>query len=333
MRNQIMKPKTRTKWTEEEIKILRENYDKLPYREIEKLLPNHNRTTINRKANMMGLYKVSEYYREAQKNRNKNEFKYAGVTYKKDPVKFFTEETPEKYYVLGFIVGDGNITKSILSIGLQKDDLGHLQKISNTILGENIARIKETHPKDKKNPGKRTLREVAYFCINNKEVVQILNDLGIHENKTFTVDPRTIKIPEEYELNFLLGLIDADGCVHNHVGKTNAEGFRNNIQLGIIGNPYVISWCQEIFTKYTGFIQTIAYPPAYKENKKICTIKITNLRCEEFLKIVYEKNPNLYLDRKRDLYMNFMKWKYFTHKYMKSPRTYTRHVKAKNQVW
>lgn len=59
---------------------------------------------------------------------------------------------------------------------------------------------------------------------------------------------------------------------------------------------------------------------------------MTNLRCEEFLKILYEKNSDLYLDRKRELYIKFEQSKEFMRKY-KTLRPYTRHVKAKNQVW
>lgn len=301
-----MKQKIRVPWTDEELIILKEKYKDTKSRELEKLLPMHSRKAIIYKANSLGIYKVSEYFLEAQRNRKKTKHIISNRIYKNDPIKFFESETREKYYVLGFITGDGNVTGNTLSIKLQKGDFDHLQKISKFIIGEDDVIIKESHEKDKKNPGTRKLYQSSYFGITNKNLVSLLNKFGIVENKTFIVDPLDANIPEEFELNYLMGIIDSDGCISRYTSKEYAKRKRDVLYLTIVGNPYVIGWCNNIINKYIDSLRFIQYPKIYKENKKICSISYTYQKVIDILSILYKENIDLCLDRKYQVFKKYI---------------------------
>jgi hypothetical protein len=107
-----MKPQI---WTEEEVKILKENYGKIPYKEIQKLIPNHPFSAIQGKINSLGI-----------SNREIARLLKVKFPSVKKTV-FFDEnffEVPNllNCYWAGFIAADGNISKNNKKFSIQIGD-------------------------------------------------------------------------------------------------------------------------------------------------------------------------------------------------------------------
>jgi hypothetical protein len=116
---------------------------------------------------------------------------------------FFNKiDSPEKAYILGFILGDGHLTKKVLEITLALNDLEVLKYISNNI-GGNI-RIDKTFNREKKRFPRCRL------TIGNKPILRNLNMLF----GGFLKEDRHIPIiKKSLEKYLVLGFFDAEGCI------------------------------------------------------------------------------------------------------------------------
>ena len=107
----------------------------------------------------------------------------------------------EKAYWLGWIISDGAITnqpdksKFALELTLKKED----EKILH-LLESDLGVINKVYPS-----GEKYIR----FSLGSKEIVSDLQQLGITQNKTFTVQIPTFD--KQYNSAFLRGLFDGDG--------------------------------------------------------------------------------------------------------------------------
>lgn len=112
---------------------------------------------------------------------------------------YFKELNNETAYWLGFIYTDGNVTRTTLNIGLQKRDLGHLEKFTRSI---------ESDKKIYYNASSNSYN----LTINSPIMTNDLREIGLYENKS-----KTIKFPEsiseEYLHDFIRGVIDGDGSI------------------------------------------------------------------------------------------------------------------------
>ncbi len=115
--------------------------------------------------------------------------------------KFFRTWSSDMAYVLGFILTDGNISGS--SVAIAQKDADILEDIKR-VMGA-------THPiKRRSNNGNS---HIYTLTISRKSVVEDLRALGITENKSLTVDMP--EVPEEYQSDFIRGVIDGDGWVQD----------------------------------------------------------------------------------------------------------------------
>ena len=114
-------------------------------------------------------------------------------------------ESPAKYYWLGFIAGDGNIAKkeARLRIELKTDDIEHLKKF-NEFMGSN-------------SPLVERVNNVGCHCvclsINSAELKRYLAQYNLIPAKTLSFTIPEDKIPKEYLYDFIRGLHDSDGSL------------------------------------------------------------------------------------------------------------------------
>lgn len=118
-----------------------------------------------------------------------------------------------KYYWLGFIAGDGSVQEQgrRLRIELKNDDLDVLKKFK--IFMESNANITSRI----NNQG----CECSKIDINSIELGKYLAEYNIIPNKTETFEIPVDKIPKEYIMDFMRGLMDADGCIHIRKERNN----------------------------------------------------------------------------------------------------------------
>src|SRR3990167_2030318 len=126
--------------------------------------------------------------------------------------------TEEKAYWLGFFSADGSIhSGNRLEIGLNIDDIEHLEKFKKSIKSNHEIKIKNKFCK-KKN-------KTYYGCrimFRSKPMKLALNKVGIFKNKTYNLKPYD-EINSDLVRHYLRGLIDGDGCLslkHHQIGLT-----------------------------------------------------------------------------------------------------------------
>ena len=110
-----------TRWTNEEIEFLKNNYQDKSYKEIGEYL-GRKEQAIRSKLHYLGL---------------KKDIHHCNYDY------FEIIDTEDKAYWLGFIYADGNINKAknTLTINLQGKDNGHLAKLNKCIGGNYSVKV------------------------------------------------------------------------------------------------------------------------------------------------------------------------------------------------
>lgn len=122
--------------------------------------------------------------------------------------------TEAKAYWLGFILGDGSLSKYSLRMELHKRDRDHLEKLS-LFIGGNY-------------PIYETRKECLLMAFNSKAFVEKMRQY-IPKDKTYRLGHRPI-ISDKLLLHFYRGILDSDGWIVEHKLKTCVQhefGFCN----------------------------------------------------------------------------------------------------------
>lgn len=141
--------------------------------------------------------------------------------------KFYNEnffekiDSEEKAYFLGFISADGAIINDPkkhrykVVIKLHEKDYSILEKLIESIDGE--MEIWKSKTKD-----------TAEVGFSGKKIIKDLENLGLHQNKTFTI--KYPEIDEKLERHFLRGYFDGDGCIRVSKDKRD-ESKRGDLRI------------------------------------------------------------------------------------------------------
>lgn len=139
--------------------------------------------------------------------------------------------SPEKAYWLGWIISDGAITnqpeksKFQLEITIKQEDEDILHLLEKDLGVENKVYTSQ--------------KIYKRFSLGCKQMIYDLENLGITQNKSFTV--KVPQFDESYNSAFLRGLFDGDG------GFTHYQRSSGQIcnELSFCGNEYIIQWVQD----------------------------------------------------------------------------------------
>ena len=189
----------------------------------------------------------------------------------------FKEESSSKYYWLGFLGADGCVVNNTLSIELKANDKEHLEKFN--IFFENTAPITER------------INNLNVSCvktqINSFELIEYLKQYHIYQNKSKTYTIPENKIPKQYLMDFIRGLIDGDGCIRINNHQQLSLGFcSGNLE------------CVEQFRKIIDIDNKIT------QDKFTFHIQVTgNKKAKNILDKVYQNsNDSNRLNRKYSIY-------------------------------
>jgi intein/homing endonuclease len=228
---------------------------------------------------------VAHYFDVSVSTIRKN-FKYFDITFSKiNKLKlndnFFGADSPESFYIAGFIAADGCVNNKELSIRLSSKDKKHLEKINSILQSERSIRHYNNN-----------YTGVSVLRICSK---QILNDL-----KRFNVVPRKSLIysfPDwiknhPLKNHFMRGYFDGDGSFYLQ------HQYNKKICFGLRGTVKFLIDYRSILEKECEFPVRINAMPisggcgllGYGGNKNI--IKISNF--------LY-KDATIYLDRKKKI--------------------------------
>jgi hypothetical protein len=222
-------------------------------------------------------------------------FSYARK-YSLDEHYFDIIDTEEKAYILGFIYADGNnlYCTNRISIKLSIVDEEILKKMSNIFFGEEILKYNfRTN-----NSGK--IFEYVSLNLFSKHMSRHLATLGVVEAKS-----HKIIFPEWLDKSlyrhFIRGLIDGDGWIY----LPKLEDNRNSPNVGLICTRKLNDFLQNLLNKELGLKSYLV--KAHKQDIDImCEIRIKNYhQCKILLDWLY-KDSTIYLQRKYNLYQDFL---------------------------
>lgn len=235
--------------------------------EVFNMFPNRTRSSIQYKAHALGLKKY-----------NRGNF---SVDY-----NFFKTWTEDMAYMLGFIVADGNISTDpkILNITQSKKDLYILEQFNKLLKCKRPIVIQKNN--------------ICHLVIRNGELVDDLIKLGVEPRKSLTM--RWFSgIPDEYLRHFVRGYLDGDGCICTYNRKNRGQ----IIEVSFLGTRDFLEGMSVNISKQINI-------PIIKvfdvKNTKIKRMKYSYSSALKLLDWLY-KDCNLYLLRKYDKYINYLK--------------------------
>lgn len=180
----------KNQWSEQEIKFITDNFNKLTYKEMSKQLKREGRSIQYFATTHLGLQKGSGGWR-APKNK---QFIHS------DYFKTFTEES---CYILGFLAADGYVSpqRNRVSIRLSERDIDRLEFIRDEIC-----------PNRKLTYNNKTNHQGSHLQFDCKTIKQDLELLGFKDLKK-DISNIFEKLPQDYHRDFIRGFFDGDGCI------------------------------------------------------------------------------------------------------------------------
>lgn len=206
---------------------------------------------------------------------------------------FFDLDTPESFYVAGFIAADGSLQKrqysKILKVCLSNADLPHLEKIKTALKSDHP--IKEYDVK----PGKliKTSHKCVEIQIANNKIYDSLYKFNIVPNKTFTYTMPEWLANHTLVNHFMRGYFDGDGCI-TLCGLGEGRTVRQ-LSFGILGTKKFLEDYRAILEQKCGL----------NRNKIVAKGNVFSLSYSgntivgEIHDFLY-KNATIWLDRKRE---------------------------------
>ena len=165
-------------------------------------------------------------------------------------------DTPEKAYFLGFIFADGCLIDNPkeyrykLNIKIHNKDEDILERF--ILLLDSEVKIWRSR--------KRDISEVGF---SSKKMINDLKNIGIHQNKTYTIEYP--KIDEKLERHFLRGYFDGDGCIRINEDKRD-QSRRGDLRI-VGGSVKFIETLNERMGKLFGVNVNKLYGPKNKQYK------------------------------------------------------------------
>lgn len=143
--------------------------------------------------------------------------------------RFFQRiDTAEKAYWLGFLFGDGNVSKSLqeVSIGLSSVDRDHLLKFAQAI---------DLETEDPLRDWSRGEFDYSTLTLSSKDMSLDLFERGAVPNKSMVLF-RPSGVPNKFKYDFIRGLVDADGHIYR-------KG--NYFEISLVGSYDLLKWVSE----------------------------------------------------------------------------------------
>lgn len=231
--------------------------------------------------------------KEAHIISNKNDPRNA--IYKKDK-NFFSKESKNMAWMLGFLASDGNVRKenNCIRIELSIIDIEILERIKKAIKIENPI----SYRTDKKG------NNFCHLNWNSRQHKQDLAKYSIVPNKTYILKPPYL-LSEKYQLDYIRGYFDGDGTINInlcHSGKSKA------IRFGICSaTPEVLKWIVDVFEK--NGIPRVNLHQDYSHDKPFYSIIYSSVSSRKIYNLLYDnlQEDTLFLKRKKDRYEEILR--------------------------
>jgi len=206
---------------------------------------------------------------------------------------FFKVWTHNMAYILGFIYADGYLGKdnSGLRINLQLSDQIFLNQIREELGYEGEVKTSVVKTNNK-------IYNYCYLDISSMDIISDLRRLGVYPNKSLTVTYPDF-IPKEFEIDFLRGIFDGDGCVEvkRQIHKTkNSDTYQLRSRF-VSGSSDFINGIESVMRNSYGFKKKNI---SHTRNRTAMELAYSTHESEKLYKLFYENENVLYLPRKKE---------------------------------
>lgn len=195
-------------WTNEEFDTLKQNYGKIKIEELELLLPQRARHSIQKKAQILGL---------------KGDYRLSQLKYKFNE-SYFNVPNIQNCYWAGYIAADGSINNDG-SISLVSKDLEILQNIKKHTEYEGYISISKCQKY-------YTLR----FNSSPTWIINLNQHWNITARKSNTLLPPKLS-KDNLILAFIVGYMDGDGSIYTDK--------RGQLHFDFCGTEWVVEWIRQ----------------------------------------------------------------------------------------
>lgn len=264
--------KEETNWSDEELRVLIQNYNK-PYKELLGLLPNKRVRTIQMKLAELGI------------NRQRG--------HRKHFVKpnYFRKWTPNMAYIVGLLAADGTVysdgrkNNGKIMISLKKSDRKLLEEIALE-LGLDSGAV---HDRNSCN-----MAELVFY---DKDAYECLAEIGVKDRKSLSLN--WIDVPEEYVSHFVRGYFDGDGSI---ILSKSGNYVKPIVQF--LGTEHFLYGLTKTIDKILG----VGTKNINATKTRIKCLRYVCAQAVEVLCWMYEDiQGKLYLPRKYDKFASYMK--------------------------
>lgn len=211
----------KTRWSKQEITILKTNYQKMPRKELLKLLPNRTLGGINIKARSLNLH-----------NYIGNHSWHSTIEYNKNYFSIVNQETS---YWAGFLAADAYIDSknNKIRIKLAAKDKQQLMDFKQCLNFSGVIR------EYTRNTNKGFNFKTVYLDLCGAS--QIIKDLKLNFNIDSKNKSSNLKAPFKLitinALAYIKGLIDGDGSIT-----------KTGLRFELLTTKFIADWCINIFS-------------------------------------------------------------------------------------
>ena len=189
------------------------------------------------------------------------------------------------WYVIGYIIADGHLSKDSRHINITSKDKTHLIKLKRALrLNAKIGKKSRGGSKDK---------IYSYLQFSDAKFYRYLLSIGFVQKKSLNIGK--INVDKNYFIDFLRGVIDGDGNISTWIHKNNL--YRQWSLRIVSAAPFFIKWLKEETENHFD-IKGKIYHYMYKNKKNpLFILKFLKFPSKIILENVYY-NDCLSLNRK-----------------------------------
>ncbi len=189
------------------------------------------------------------------------------------------------WYIVGLIATDGNLSPDKRHIIITSKDRKFLYDVRDAL------KIKIRVGRK----GRGGSMEKIYSClqIGDIQFYRFLESIGLTKRKSLTLGP--LKVPHQYFIDFLRGVIDGDGNIQQWRHASNG-----NIQWSlriVSGSPLFLPWIKEIISKIMHVEGKLHIVKAHGNRNGLHILKYGKFAAKIILRMCYYPDA-LALDRK-----------------------------------
>ena len=201
---------------------------------------------------------------------------------------FYSMNTEEQFYWLGFMYADGNISKegNRIEMRLSLKDIDHLEKFRKFLQLTTEIRTGETNG-----------IKFCHLSVRNKHLWNVLNMLGCVPQKSLILTFPNLKLFKNKAniLHFIRGYVDGDGCLTIYKDDNNLR-----TRLSMVGTESFLNSINHLFSN-KGYIRNKS---SENYTNQAFELKFSDIPSRKLARYLYE-NATIYLDRKYEKFLEF----------------------------